>query len=169
MLESEAGWMLERRTTCPDCAHPESTNRDSAPDGPLPPLNPAGNPGSNHASRLPGESVLRIFVAQDSPPSESCHVAMTHGANMPGAGSPPSRRRVRRRHLGHAAAVVFGGPRTAHSSKNRPAAQGNTKLNPGPLKNEPIITSTAQNIRWIVISEMANLRSSGLFDGFLSI
>ena len=32
-----------------------------------------------------------------------------------------------------------------------------------------MITSTAQNMRCTVISEMANLRSSGLFDGFLSM
>ena len=43
-----------------------------------------------------------------------------------------------------------------------PARQGNTKLNPGPRKNEPMITSTAQNIMKMVKIEMANLRSSGL-------
>ena len=43
------------------------------------------------------------------------------------------------------------------------------KLNPGPLKNEPIITRTAQNIRWTVIKEIANFLSSGLFEGFLSM
>ena len=32
-----------------------------------------------------------------------------------------------------------------------------------------MMTSTAQNIRCIVISDVANLRSSGLFDGFLSM
>ena len=31
------------------------------------------------------------------------------------------------------------------------------------------MTSTAQNMMWTVISEVANLRSSGLFDGFLSM
>jgi len=94
MLESQAGWMLERRTTCPDRAGPASTNRDSAPDGPLPPLNPAGNPGSNHASRLPGESVLRIFAEGASRPSEGCPVALPDGANMHGSGSPSLRSRV---------------------------------------------------------------------------
>ncbi len=42
-------------------------------------------------------------------------------------------------------------------------------MKPGPRKNEPMMTSTAQNMRKIVKSEMANLRSSGLFDGFLSM
>ena len=50
-----------------------------------------------------------------------------------------------------------------------PSFHGRTKLNPGPRKNEPMMTSTAQNMMWTVISEMANLRSSGLFDGFLSM
>ena len=48
-------------------------------------------------------------------------------------------------------------------------AHGKTKLKPGPRKNEPIITSTAQNIRCTVMSEIANLRSSGLFDGLRSM
>ena len=56
-----------------------------------------------------------------------------------------------------------------HSSKKSPSAHGKMKLNPGPRKKDPIITRTAQNIKWIVIKEIANLRSSGLFDGFLSI
>ena len=43
------------------------------------------------------------------------------------------------------------------------------KLKAGPRKKDPIITSTAQNMRWTVINEMANLRSSGRLDGFLSM
>ena len=43
-----------------------------------------------------------------------------------------------------------------------PLVHGKTKLKPGPRKNEPMMTSTAQNIRNIVNSEIANLRSSGL-------
>ena len=57
----------------------------------------------------------------------------------------------------------------SYSSKKMPSFHGNTKLNPGPRKNEPMITSTAQNIRKIVKMEIANLRSSGLCDGFLSM
>src|SRR3954470_20262705 len=49
-----------------------------------------------------------------------------------------------------------------------PSFQGNTKLKPWPRKNEPMITSTAQNIRKIVNNAIANFRSSGLFDGFES-
>src|SRR4051812_1681972 len=49
-----------------------------------------------------------------------------------------------------------------------PSLHGSVKLKPGPRKNDPMITSVAQNITWIVISEMANLRSSGLLEGFLS-
>src|SRR5210317_2454469 len=60
-------------------------------------------------------------------------------------------------------------PPRPQSSKNSPSRQGSVKLNPGPRKNEPIITSTAQNMRCTVMSEVANLRSSGLFDGFLSM
>ncbi len=56
-----------------------------------------------------------------------------------------------------------------HSSKNRPTSQGNTKFCPGPRKNEPMSTSTAHDMRKIVKSEMANLRSSGLFDGLRSV
>jgi hypothetical protein len=52
---------------------------------------------------------------------------------------------------------------------NRPSFQGNTKFCPGPRKNEPIITSTAHDIRNIVNSEMANLRSSGLLEGLRSV
>src|SRR6478672_4338845 len=50
-----------------------------------------------------------------------------------------------------------------------PSFHGNTKLNPGPRKNEPMMTSTAQNMRKIVKIEITNFRSSGLFDGFLSM
>ena len=46
---------------------------------------------------------------------------------------------------------------------------GKTKLKPGPRKNEPMITSTAQNMRKTVKSEMANLRSSGLLLGLRSM
>src|SRR6266511_1506869 len=67
----------------------------------------------------------------------------------------------------------------AYSSKNRQAlsgwtmdwqvsCQGQTQLNPGPRKNEPDSTSTAQNIKNIVNIRMANLRFSGRIDGFLS-
>src|SRR3546814_7435 len=56
-----------------------------------------------------------------------------------------------------------------YSSKNRPAFQGNTKLKPGPRKNEPMMTSTAQNIRKNVIREMTYLRSLGLLDGLRSV
>ena len=56
-----------------------------------------------------------------------------------------------------------------HNSKKRPEFHGKMKLKPGPRKKDPIMTSTAQNMRCTVISEMANLRSSGRFDGFLSM
>src|SRR5262245_50089237 len=49
-----------------------------------------------------------------------------------------------------------------------PSFHGNTKLNPGPRKNEPMMTSTAHNMMKIVKIEIANFRSLGLFDGFLS-
>src|SRR5262245_19672417 len=49
-----------------------------------------------------------------------------------------------------------------------PSFQGKTKLKPWPRKNEPMITSTAHNIMKIVIVTIANLRSAGLFEGFLS-
>ncbi len=55
------------------------------------------------------------------------------------------------------------------SSKNKPLVHGVTKFCPGPRKNDPIITSTAQNISMMVKIEMANLRFSGLLDGFLSM
>ena len=54
----------------------------------------------------------------------------------------------------------------SYSSKKMPSFQGNTKLKPWPRKNEPMMTSTAQNIRKIVNNAIANFRSSGLFDGF---
>src|SRR5262245_25564800 len=50
-----------------------------------------------------------------------------------------------------------------------PSFQGKTKLKPGPRKKEPISTSTAQNMRNRVKSEMANFRSSGLWDGLRSV
>src|SRR4029079_13426687 len=56
-----------------------------------------------------------------------------------------------------------------HRSKNKPSRHGNVKMKPGPRKNEPMMTSTDQNMMCTVISEMANLRSSGLLDGFLSM
>src|SRR5829696_8060954 len=43
------------------------------------------------------------------------------------------------------------------------------KLKPGPRKNEPMMTRTAQNMMCTVISDVANLRSSGFCDGFLSM
>ena len=58
---------------------------------------------------------------------------------------------------------------SSYSSKKRPAFQGNTKLKPGPRKNEPMMTSTAQNIRKIVKRETTNLRSVGLLDGLRSV
>ena len=42
------------------------------------------------------------------------------------------------------------------------------KLNPGPRKNEPMVTNTANIMTNIVNSAIANRRSVGLFDGFLS-
>src|SRR6266511_1805684 len=50
-----------------------------------------------------------------------------------------------------------------------PLFHGNTKLKPGPRKNEPMITSTAHNITNSVKIEIANLRSEGACDGFLSM
>src|SRR3546814_2641518 len=44
-----------------------------------------------------------------------------------------------------------------YSSKNRPAFQGNTKLKPGPRKNEPMMTSTAQNRSEEHTSELQSL------------
>ena len=49
-----------------------------------------------------------------------------------------------------------------------PSRHGKTKLKPGPLKNEPMITSTAQNIKCTVIKLVMNFRSSGRFDSFRS-
>ena len=54
-------------------------------------------------------------------------------------------------------------------SKNSPPLQGAVKLKPSPRKNEPMMTSRAQNIRKTVNNEIANLRSSGLLLGFLSM
>src|SRR5690349_11852828 len=63
--------------------------------------------------------------------------------------------------------AVTGGD---HSSKKMPClSHGKTKLNPGPRKKQPMMTSTAHIIRNIDIIVMANLRSSGLCDGFLSM
>src|SRR5437763_13237901 len=56
-----------------------------------------------------------------------------------------------------------------HRSKYSPSRQGKAKLKPGPRKNTPMMTRTAQNIRNNVINEMANLRSSGLLLGFRSV
>src|SRR3954451_11478978 len=50
-----------------------------------------------------------------------------------------------------------------------PSFHGNTKLKPGPRKNEPMMTRTAQNITKIVNSEIANFRFSGLLDGLRSM
>src|SRR5262249_24718788 len=58
---------------------------------------------------------------------------------------------------------------THHRSKKRPSRQGKVKLKPGPRKNEPMITSMAQNMRNTVKIEMANLRSSGLLLGLRSM
>ena len=48
-------------------------------------------------------------------------------------------------------------------------SHGKVKLKPGPRKKHPMMTSTAHIIRNIVIIVMANFRSSGLCDGFLSM
>ena len=56
----------------------------------------------------------------------------------------------------------------SYSSKKIPSFQGNTKLNPGPRKNEPMMTSTAHSITNIVKIEIANFRSFGSWDGLLS-
>ena len=50
-----------------------------------------------------------------------------------------------------------------------PSFHGNTKLNPGPRKNDPIITNTAHIIKNSVKIAIANLRSVGLTDAFLSM
>src|SRR6187200_1812310 len=50
-----------------------------------------------------------------------------------------------------------------------PSFHGNTKLKPGPRKNEPMMTRTAQNMMKIVKSEIANFRVSGLLDGLRSM
>ena len=55
------------------------------------------------------------------------------------------------------------------SSKKMPLFHGKTKLKPSPRKNEPMMTSTAHIMRNIVNIAMANLRSFGLCDGFLSM
>ena len=41
-------------------------------------------------------------------------------------------------------------------------------MKPGPRKNEPMMTSTAHNMMKSVKIAIANFRSLGLFDGFLS-
>src|SRR5205823_8916518 len=56
-----------------------------------------------------------------------------------------------------------------YRSKNRPSRQGKVKLNPGPRKNEPMMTRTAQNMRNKVKRAMANLRSSGFWLGLRSL
>ena len=55
-----------------------------------------------------------------------------------------------------------------YNSKKIPSIHGNTKLNPGPLKNEPMMTKTAQNIKKIVIMLVMNLRFSGRLDTVLA-
>jgi hypothetical protein len=49
-----------------------------------------------------------------------------------------------------------------------PSFQGKTKLKPGPRKNEPMSTSTAHSMMNKVNNAIANRRSVGLCDGFLS-
>src|SRR5262245_40075978 len=56
-----------------------------------------------------------------------------------------------------------------HRSKNSPACHGNPKFWPGPRKNVPMRTSTDHPSMNRVNSEMANLRSSGLWDGLRSM
>jgi hypothetical protein len=58
---------------------------------------------------------------------------------------------------------------SSYSSKKRPSAHGKMKSCPGPRKNEPMMVRVAQAIMKMVKSEIANLRSSGLLDGFLSM
>src|SRR6266511_2270214 len=76
-------------------------------------------------------------------------------------------------------AIATVSPFVAYSSKNRQvlsgwtidwqvSCQGQTQLNPGPRKNDPFSTSTAQNIKNIVNIRMASLRFSGRIDGILS-
>src|SRR5690242_17060824 len=50
-----------------------------------------------------------------------------------------------------------------------PLFQGYVKLKPGPRKNEPMITRTAHIIMNMVIIAIANFRSLGFCDGFLSM
>ncbi len=50
-----------------------------------------------------------------------------------------------------------------------PSLHGNTKLNPGPLKNDPKIVTTAAAMKNTVNMEIASFRSDGLTDGFLSM
>src|SRR5207248_1163769 len=56
-----------------------------------------------------------------------------------------------------------------YRSKKRPSRHGSVKLKPGPRKNEPMITSTAQNMRNKVKRDTANFRSSGLWLGLRSV
>src|SRR5436305_12963489 len=56
-----------------------------------------------------------------------------------------------------------------HRSNYSASRQVKARLKPGPRKNTPMMTRTAQNIRNNVINEMANLRSSGLLLGFRSV
>ena len=58
---------------------------------------------------------------------------------------------------------------SSYRSKKTPSRHGNVKLNPGPRKKQPMITSTAQNMRNRVMMAMASLRSSGWLLGFLSV
>ena len=65
--------------------------------------------------------------------------------------------------------AVVGSMVASELHEQSPSFQGKMKLKPGPRKNVPIITSTAQYMRNIVIREMANFRSSGLLLGFRSV
>src|SRR4029077_18356530 len=55
-----------------------------------------------------------------------------------------------------------------HNSKKSPWLHGQTQLNPGPRKNDPMIVSVAPNMKSIVNSVMASLRSPGLLLGLRS-
>ena len=66
-----------------------------------------------------------------------------------------------------AAAFIRSTPLTAR--RRCRSSTGSTKFCPGPRKNEPMITRTAQNIMKMVKTLMVNLRSSGLMLGLRSM
>ena len=103
----------------------------------------------------------------------ACHACASHETDAPVA-DPTSRRRAAANNTTPASTTTTGMTITrgfdggfatcalSELEEQTRRSTGATKLKPGPRKNEPMMTSTAQNMRKMVNSEIANLRSSGL-------